>query len=118
MSTDYSYDDQGQFFPFFFVTLSALVVIPVTYSALKPSTQLESTAPKIISDYKPKDADSVEGQKRKQKKKERKLKRMILSVIGWAFIAFNVWWMMNTQRTALKLWDPYEILDVTRVSDQ
>ncbi|KAF2150828.1 translocation protein sec63 [Myriangium duriaei CBS 260.36] len=118
MSTDYSYDDQGQFFPFFFVTLSALVVIPVTYSVLKPSTQLESTAPKIDSSFKPKDGDLVEGQKRRQKKRERKLKRMLLAVAGWAFIAFNVWWMVNTQRLVPKIWDPYEILDVKRGSTE
>ena len=115
MSTDYSYDDQGQFFPFFFVTLSALVTIPVTYSALKPSNELESTAPKISSDFKPKDAELVENQRRKQKKKERRVKRLILAALGWAFIAVNVWWMVNTQRIAPKIWDPYEILDVSRV---
>ncbi|GAM87449.1 hypothetical protein ANO11243_054740 [Dothideomycetidae sp. 11243] len=114
MSTDYSYDDQGQFFPFFFVTLSALVVIPVTYSVLKPSTELESTAPKISSSFKPKDGDLVEGQKRRQKKKQRKLKRMLLAVVGWAFIAINVYLMVNTTRIAPKLWDPYEILDIGR----
>lgn len=114
MSTDYSYDDQGQFFPFFFVTLSALVVIPVTYSVLKPSTELESTAPKINSNFKPKEGDLVDFQKRRQKKRERKLKRIVLVVLGWAFIAFNVWWMLNTQRLVLKIWDPYEILDMSR----
>ncbi|PNS17304.1 hypothetical protein CAC42_6987 [Sphaceloma murrayae] len=112
MSNDYSYDQEGQFFPFFFVTLSALVVVPVTYSALKKSTELENTAPRIDSGFKPKDADLVEGQKRKQKKRERKLKRMILAVVGWAFIAFNVWWMINTTRSAPKIWDPYDILGI------
>jgi preprotein translocase subunit Sec63 len=37
MSTEYNYDDQGQFFPFFFVTVAGLVTLPVTYSLLKPS---------------------------------------------------------------------------------
>ncbi|KAF4548674.1 putative translocation protein sec63 [Elsinoe fawcettii] len=112
MSSDYSYDDQGQFFPYFFVTLSALVVVPVTYSVLKKSTELESTAPRIESGFKPKDADLVEGQRRRQKKRERRLKRMILAVGGWLFIAFNIWWMINTTRTATKIWDPYDILGI------
>lgn len=37
MSTEYNYDEQGQFFPFFFVTIAGLVTLPVTYSLLKPS---------------------------------------------------------------------------------
>lgn len=115
MSTDYSYDDQGQFFPFFFVTLSALVVVPVTYSVLKPSTELENTAPLIKSSFRPKDAELVDGQRKKQKKRERKLKRIILATVGWAFIAFNVYWMINTQRITPKIWDPYEILGVQQV---
>ncbi|TKX22925.1 DnaJ domain-containing protein 8 [Elsinoe australis] len=113
MSSDYSYDQEGQFFPFFFVTLSALVVVPVTYSAFKKSTELENTAPRIESSFKPKDADLVEGQKRRQKKKERKMKRILLAIGGWIFIAFNVWWMINTTRSAPKIWDPYEILGLT-----
>lgn len=116
MSTDYSYDDQGQFFPFFFVTIATLVAVPVTYSVLKKSTQLESTAPRIDSSFKPKDGDLVDGQRRRQKKRERKLKRIILASLGWAFIVFNVWWIVNTQRIVPKIWDPYEILDVSRVS--
>ncbi|KAG8624364.1 hypothetical protein KVT40_007431 [Elsinoe batatas] len=112
MSSDYSYDDQGQFFPYFFVTLSALVVIPVTYSVLKKSTELENTAPRIDSGFKPKDADLVEEQRRRQKKRERKMKRIILAVGGWIFIAFNIWWMANTTRTSAKIWDPYDILGI------
>jgi len=116
MSTDYSYDDQGQFFPYFFVTVSALVIVPVTYSALKPRKELENTAPKIQSDFKPQHADLVDGQRRKQRKRERKVKRIILAAVGWAFIALNVYWMVTVQRTAPKIWDPYEILGVDRVS--
>lgn len=56
MSTDYTYDEQvrtiyiynsensslmslrqGQFFPFFILTLSGLVTLPLTYNLLKPS---------------------------------------------------------------------------------
>lgn len=53
MSTDYNYDeqvpgpaslennevltkDQGQFFPYFILTISALVTLPLSYSLLKP----------------------------------------------------------------------------------
>jgi len=115
MSTDYQYDDQGQFYPFFFVTLSALVTLPVTYSALKPSTELENTAPRIKSDFKTKDADFVDNQRSKQKKKERRVKRLALATFGWLFIILNIYLMINTKRTTPKIWNPYEILDVSLV---
>jgi preprotein translocase subunit Sec63 len=35
-STDYNYDEQGQFFPFFILTLTGLVTLPLTYSLLRP----------------------------------------------------------------------------------
>jgi preprotein translocase subunit Sec63 len=37
MSTDYNYDEQGQFFPYFVTTMAALITVPLTYSLLKPS---------------------------------------------------------------------------------
>lgn len=55
MSTDYSYDEQvrecsklhilraqlislqGQFFPFFILTITALVTLPLSYTLIKPS---------------------------------------------------------------------------------
>ncbi|KAJ4167174.1 secretory subunit [Fusarium oxysporum] len=32
MSSDYSYDEQGQFFPFFILTLTGIVTVPLTYT--------------------------------------------------------------------------------------
>jgi preprotein translocase subunit Sec63 len=54
MSTEYNYDEQGQFFPFFFVTVAGLVTLPVTYSLLKPSKGnpqfvLSNLAPNLFS---------------------------------------------------------------------
>jgi preprotein translocase subunit Sec63 len=54
MSTEYNYDEQGQFFPFFFVTVAGLVTLPVTYSLLKPSKRnlqsiLFNLAPNLFS---------------------------------------------------------------------
>ncbi|KAK4985621.1 secretory subunit [Elasticomyces elasticus] len=118
MSTDYSYDDQGQFFPFFFVTVAGLVTLPITYSLLRPSKDLENTAPRIQTVYQPKDADLVEGQRRKQKRRELKLKRMITAAIGWLTIAYMIYLMAVTTRSMPKLWDPYDILGVSRSSTE
>jgi translocation protein SEC63 len=112
--TDYTYDEQGQFFPYFIITLTSFVTIPVTYSWLKPSKELENTATRINSDFKPQHADLIEGQRKKQKRRERRLKRMLFSVIGWALIAYMAYLMAVTARTAPKIWDPYDVLGVSR----
>ncbi|KAF1347755.1 molecular chaperone [Delphinella strobiligena] len=113
MSTEYNYDDQGQFFPFFFVTVAGLVTLPVTYSLLRPSkAELENTAPRIQSSYEPEHADLIEGQRRRQKRRERKVKRMIVAASGWAFMGLMIYLMSVTARSIPQIWDPYEILGI------
>lgn len=114
MSSEYNYDDQGQFFPFFMLTMVGLVTIPLTYNVLKASTDLEQTAARIQSDFKPKDSDLIEAQRKKRKRKNRKTKRIITVLLGYSFMAYMGYLIMTTQRTAPKLWDPYDILGVSR----
>jgi preprotein translocase subunit Sec63 len=35
--TDYNYDEQGQFFPYFILTVTTLVTVPATISFFRPS---------------------------------------------------------------------------------
>ncbi|EAU39502.1 conserved hypothetical protein [Aspergillus terreus NIH2624] len=118
MSTDYTYDDKGQFFPFFVLTLSGLVTLPLTYNLLKPSKELENTAPRIKSDFKPKDGDLIEAQKRKRLRKERRIKRIITVIVGYAVMAWMVYLIIVTARTTPKVWDPYDILGISRSADE
>ncbi|KAI9802101.1 MAG: secretory subunit [Piccolia ochrophora] len=115
MSTDYNYDEQGQFFPYFILTISGLVTLPLTYSLLNPSTEdPENTAPRISSDYKPPHADLIQGQKKKQRRRERKVKRMITVVVGWLVMGWMAYLMMVTATTTPQIWDPYDILGISR----
>ncbi|KAH6719820.1 Sec63 Brl domain-containing protein [Leptodontidium sp. 2 PMI_412] len=111
-STDYSYDDQGQFFPFFVLTVVGIVTIPLTYSVLKPSSDPGATAPRIKSDFRPEHADLVDSQRKAQRRKERKLKRAIAVVAGWAIIAFMAYLIIVTARITPKIWNPYDILGI------
>lgn len=117
-STDYNYDEQGQFFPFFILTLTGLVTLPLSYNILKPSTKIETTAPRIHSDFRIKDDDLIQAQKKKQKRTERKTKRIIAAVIGYAAMAYMVYLIYVTKRTIPKIWDPYDILGVSRNADE
>lgn len=111
-STDYNYDEQGQFFPFFILTVTAPVTLLLTYNVLRSDSGLENTAPKIQSEYKPKDADLIEAQRRKQKRKELKLKRIVAAAIGWLTMAYMIYLMLVTQRSSAKIWNPYDILNL------
>ncbi|KAH7360722.1 Sec63 Brl domain-containing protein [Rhexocercosporidium sp. MPI-PUGE-AT-0058] len=111
-STDYSYDDQGQFFPFFVLTVVGIVTIPLTYSVLKPSSDPGATAPRIKSDFRPEHADLVDSQRKAQRRKERKLKRALAVVAGWAVMAFMAYLIIVTARITPKIWNPYDILGI------
>ncbi|QDS77496.1 hypothetical protein FKW77_000226 [Venturia effusa] len=113
-STDYTYDAQGQFFPYFVLTITALVTIPTTVSWLRPSKDLENTAPRIHSDYRPEHANIIASLKAKQKRRERKIKRAIVSIGGWLIIASMVYLIIVTARTITKIWDPYDVLGISR----
>ena len=113
--TDYNYDDNGQFFPFFILTLTGLVTFPLTYNVLKKNEEIENTAPRIKSDFKPKDDDLIQAQRRVQKRKEFKTKRTVAAVLGYLIMAWMVYKIIVTQRILPKIWDPYEILGLSRV---
>jgi translocation protein SEC63 len=115
--TEYNYDD-GQFYPIFILVLAAILTLPATYSAIIPSKDLENTAPRIRSDYKPDHADMVEGLKKKQKRKERKVKRLLFSAFGWGVMAWMIWLILVTARTTPQIWDPYSVLGVSRSTSE
>ena len=114
--SEYSYDEQGQFFPFFILTLTGLVTIPLTWSFLAPSSDPSALAPRIKTDYRPQHADLVDELRAKHKRKTRRIKRLIFVVVGWSLMAFMVYLITVMKHTAPKLWNPYDILGIPDVS--
>ena len=76
---------------------------------------IEDTAPRIRSSFKPADEALIQGQKRKQWRRERRLKRIVTVATGYLTIAWMFYLIMITKTTASKIWDPYDILDISRV---
>ncbi|KAJ3469348.1 hypothetical protein MRS44_003413 [Fusarium solani] len=113
MSSDYSYDEQGQFFPFFILTLTGLVTVPLTYTLVRPSRDQDALAPRIKTDYKTEHSATVESLRTTQKRKQWRVKRAIFVVIGWALMGGMVYLIMVTQRTVPKLYNPYDILGIS-----
>ena len=92
---------------------------PFTYSNYwHLLSDLEKTAPRIRSDFKPKDDEIIQNQKRRQKRRERKVKRMVAAGIGYLVITWMVYLIMITATTTKRPWDPYEILGVSRVRNR
>ncbi|KAL1641777.1 secretory subunit [Diplodia intermedia] len=118
MSTDYNYDEQGQFFPYFVTTITGLVTIPVTISLLTRSKDLENTAPRIKSDFTPEHGDLIDGQRKKLRRQERKLGKFLFALSGWIVMAWMVYLMIITTRTVPKIWDPYDVLGVARSASE
>lgn len=109
---------QGQFFPFFVLTLTGLVTLPLTYTLVRPSTTDENVAPVIKTDYKPQHADVVESLRSADKKKQRKLGRALVVLLGWAVMVGMAYLIMTTEAKIPKLWNPYDILGISDVSAQ
>ena len=106
---------QAQFFPFFILTLSGLVTVPLTYTLLRASTDDGDLAPRIQSDYRVKDDNVVKSLRAAQRRKQRKLKRTIVVLLGWALMGFMLYLIMVTTPTVHKLWNPYDILGIAEV---
>lgn len=118
MASGYSYDEESTHAPFFIITIASIFAVPITYSIFKASPDLENTGTRIESDYKPRDEDIIQAQRRKQKKKERKTKRIISACVLWALIAYMLYVISVTQRVVPQLWDPYDILGVSRSASE
>jgi translocation protein SEC63 len=83
-----------------------------------PYIELETTAPRIKSDFQPPNDDLIQGLKRRRLRKERRMKRAIAVLVGYFIMAWMIYLIMVTARTTPKIWDPYDILGVPRVSDK
>ena len=76
---------------------------------------LENTAPLIKSDFKPPHDDLIQGQKQKLLRKERRLKRIVAMLVGYVVMGWMIYLIVVTARTVPKIWDPYDILGISRV---
>ncbi|WPH03435.1 Hypothetical protein R9X50_00631500 [Acrodontium crateriforme] len=114
MSSEYNYDSDAQFFPFFVLTVTSLITLPLTYTLLrKPADATGANrASHIETTYQPDNADLIDIQRAKQKRKELRLKRMLFALGGWLVMAYMVYLMVVTARTAPTIWNPYDILDI------
>ena len=114
MSSEYNYDNDAQFFPFFVLTITALITVPLTLSLFRTPSDLTSTSPvgSIKSSFRPEHADIINVQRSKRKRQELRLKRMLAAASGWLLMAYMTYLLAVTARANVQPWNPYEILNV------
>jgi translocation protein SEC63 len=120
MSSEYNYDSDAQFFPFFVLTITAIITLPLTYSLLRAPSDASSGSKgsQITSSFTPEHAEIIDTQRSKQKRKELRLKRMLFAGAGWLIMGYMVYLMAVTARTTVRPWDPFEVLDISMYANE
>lgn len=100
----------------------ANVVLPVLLNpqilrslTLQPEPGLSKTPLLKDSTYKPPNSDLIDGARRRQAKRERRLKRFTSIVIGWVLFVYMAYLIATTKSVVGKIWDPYDILGISTV---
>ena len=75
--------------------------------------EIENTAPRIRSDFKPPQHELIKQQKTKQWRRERRLKRIIISGSGYLVMALMLYLITISEQSTPKIWDPYSILGIS-----
>ena len=115
---EYTYDEQGNFFPFFVFVLAGIVTVPLSYTLLKPTDEIENTAPRIKSQYRPSQHDLIESQRKKQWRRERRLKRILTVGAGYLIMAVMLYFIKISETERPQIWDPYSILGLSTSSSE
>lgn len=69
----------------------------------------------VKTGFVPPRSDLIEAARRRQAKRERRLKRFISILLGWGLFVYMVYLIVTTEGVASKIWDPYEVLGISSV---
>lgn len=95
------------------------MTLPLTYVLVSswfsdPSKKF----PRIQTDYRPKNAELVDAQKSKDRRKTRRLGLTLVVVIGWAVMLYMAYLIRFVETPSIqRIWNPYDILDIAEVWD-
>ncbi|KAK9466937.1 hypothetical protein V1512DRAFT_225130 [Lipomyces arxii] len=110
----YSYDENGEVWPYFAVTLVSLVLFPSTWKATMKVARNETQKVHPEKNYKPENYDYVEKFRKKNSKSKIFTKTNFVLALGWGVLLFLAYYI-HTQESPedVKRFDPYEILGVS-----
>lgn len=93
------------------------MTLPLTYTLIRPASASEKPGPRVQTDYKTNDAAVVEKLRKAEKKQHRMVTRALVAMAGWTILAAMLYLIIVTKRITPKLWNPYDILGISDVSE-
>ncbi|KAJ4292181.1 secretory subunit [Collariella sp. IMI 366227] len=118
MSTDYAYDEEGYLWPFFVFTLALIITLPLTFLLVKRSRDPAASFPRVHTSYTHAHSDTVDALRKREKRKDRKLWLVLAVAVGWAVMGYMLYLIQTTEAPIQKLWNPYDILNVSESSTE
>lgn len=122
MAPGISYDDSGSLASYFGVTILALILLPTTYVALKPSKKgivitrhhsLTIASLKPLTPL-PKGIRQTHPKAKSSSSSSAKTRRIVLLSLGWALLAFLCYKVANAPSVAGEVvYNPFEILGIS-----
>lgn len=126
MASEYTYDDEGETWPFFILALLCFILIPLTIRwflrVVSPeSNNVNSTIPGSITNTSEslnlENTHHVKSFRAKQKSGKIFNKTLVFIIIGWTVFAYIA--LTYTKEVSLKgAFDPYHILDVSMTATE
>jgi len=115
--SDYNYDESGHLWPFFVLTLSFVIGVPLTWllwmriraaSAGSRRGGAKSTAQLY-------NAATVEADRESYQRAQRNIGLAIVVFLFWAVMAYMLYLIKTTPAPVSELWNPYDILGISEV---
>ncbi len=116
MSSEYTYDETGQLWPFFVFTLVFIITLPLTYILLSGVGDPAAVFPRVHSTFRHSHSDLVDAERAKYRRQQRRLGLILAVVAGWAVMAYMLYLIQFTEAPVVqRLWNPYDILGISEV---
>lgn len=117
MSSSYTYDENGQLWPYFAFTLSSIITLPLTAVLVLGIGNPAASFPHIKTAYRPPHADIVDAERAKYRRQQRRLGLISAVVVGWIIMVYTMYLIHYTDvPEEQRIWNPYDILGIADVS--
>lgn len=98
-------------------SVTTIATLPLTYVLTKSwFSDPTKKFPRIQTDYKPKHADLVASQRKKEFSQGRRWILALFVLVGWAVMSYTAYLIYYVETPAVnRVWNPYDILGIAEV---
>ena len=116
MSSEYGYDEDGQLWPFFTFTITAIAAIPLTWNLVRHRPSLLDETPRFATKTTHANEAAVDAVRAKFHHKQRRLGFMLFVAAVYAVAGYSLYLILNMDTpVAQAVWNPYDILGIPDV---